>query len=232
MRLSTLVQLEARSSELHSLSQLGRTSPRVQSTKYRSACGVTPGTYFQLHRHDVCSAQYLPYFHFVCLALIMTTPNPATYYWMCGRCGVISTSESGLTTPWPRSNDSVAEQDVGSCTRPECQLLQLCEPLNRQQTGPSPIPDRPQHNSHCFTAVPRGGRLYRCDEHGRVLSELGILTDNAGMPIDADGHHIEIFGYDAFGRLLQDGNPDHSPPPPLPLPLQVTITHPSQGLGE
>ncbi len=153
----------------------------------------------------------------------MTTSAPATYYWKCGRCGVLSTSESGLTTPWPRSEDSV---DIGSCTRPECQLLQLCQPLNRQQTGPS-IPDRPQHNNYDPTAAPRGGRLYRCDEHGRVLSELQVLTDKAGMPVDAAGRKIEIFGYDAFGRLLQDGNPDHALPPALPLPLPVTVTHPS-----
>ena len=164
-----------------------------------------------------------------CSLSTMTASAPATYYWMCGRCGVVTTSESGLTTPWPRSTDSV---DVGSCTRPACQLLQLCQPLSRQQTGPSPISDRPQHNHHDPSAAVRGGRLYRCDEHGRVLSELGIVTDTAGMPVDADGHEVEIFGYDAFGRLLQDGNPHHPPPSPLPLPLPVNITHASDGRKE
>jgi hypothetical protein len=156
----------------------------------------------------------------------MTAAGPATYYWTCGRCGVVSTSESGLTTPWPRSDNSVG--DVDSCPRSECQLLQLCQPLNRQQTGPSSIPNRPQHNHHDPSAAPRGGRLYRCDEHGRVLAELGIATDKVGMPIDSQGHKIEIFGYDAFGRLLQDGNPSHPPPCPLPLPLPVPIARPSE----
>jgi hypothetical protein len=67
--------------------------------------------------------------------------------------------------------------------------------------------------------------LYRCDEHGHVLSELGVRTDKVGMPVDSAGHRIEIFCYDAFGRLLQDGNPAHALPTPLPLPLAVTGVH-------
>ena len=91
--------------------------------------------------------------------------------------------------------------DIGSCSLLECQILQLCQPLQRHLTGSAPLLARPQHDQHEDTAAPRGGRLYRCDEHGRVLSELGIATDKAGMPVDADGRQVERFGY----RRVQAG---------------------------
>jgi len=122
----------------------------------------------------------------------MSVSGPTTYYWTCGRCKVLSTSESGLTTPWPRS-DAGTESSNGSCSRPECQLLQISHPL-----------DHAAGIQHQLLITLIGGRLYRCDDHGRLLADLGLRTDAAGMPLDQDGRAVEAFGYDTFGRLVND----------------------------
>ena len=140
----------------------------------------------------------------------------ATYYWSCSRCGALSTSESGITTPWPRSpsyqilstSSLPFEPVINKCLRPECLRLQsqISHPIADEQSDTSPLPKRPQQNQERGLPVGAGGRLYRCDEHGKVLFEMGLQTDEHGVPIGEDGRVVDgVYGYDAFGRRVQDG---------------------------
>ena len=126
------------------------------------------------------------------------TDSPPTYYWSCSRCGGLSTSESGITTPWPRSpsisfSSLPFEPIINKCLRPECLRLQsqITHPTADQLTNTCPLPKRPQQNVTQSLPVGAGGRLYRCDEHGKVLSEMGVPTDEHGVPVGEDGNLVD-----------------------------------------
>ena len=143
--------------------------------------------------------------------------SPATYYWSCSRCGALSTSESGITTPWPRTpscellsaSSLPFEPVINKCLRPECLRLQsqISHPLAEERSDTRPQARRPQQNveQRCLP-VGAGGRLYRCDEHGKMLCEMGLPTDEHGVPVGEDGKVVDgVYGYDVFGRRVEDG---------------------------